>query len=58
MALECDPLAAYLRAVTAPLTLSRALANVGDSLSFTTMQFSPDPTVAVVQLCGTRPARP
>jgi arabinofuranosyltransferase len=51
-ALGCDPLAGYLHAVTAPLTLSRALANIGDSVSFTTMHFSPDPAVAVVQLCG------
>jgi arabinofuranosyltransferase len=58
VALRCDPLAAYLQAVTVPLTLSRALANIGDSVSFTTMQFSPDPTVAVVQLCGPRAARP
>jgi arabinofuranosyltransferase len=57
-ALHCDPLAAYLHAVTVPLTLSRALANIGDSVSFTTMQFSPDPTVAAVQLCGPQPARP
>jgi len=51
VALRCDPLARYLHAVTAPLTLSQALVNMGASLSFTTMQFSPDPTVAVLQLC-------
>jgi hypothetical protein len=45
-------LAHYLHAITAPLTLWRALANIGASVTFTTMQFSPDPTVAVVQLCG------
>jgi arabinofuranosyltransferase len=58
VALRCDPLAAYLHAVTGPLTLSRALANIGDSVSFTAMQFSPDPAVAVVQLCGPHAARP
>jgi arabinofuranosyltransferase len=52
VALGCDPLAHYLHAITAPLTLWRALANIGASVTFTTMQFSPDPTVAVVQLCG------
>jgi len=57
-ALGCDPLAAYLHAVTAPLTLAQAWANLADSLSFTTMQFSPDPGVAVVQLCTDRSARP
>ena len=57
LALRCDPLAAYLHAVTVPLNLSRALANIGDSVAFTTMQFSPDPAVAVVQLCGPHAAR-
>ena len=51
-ALTCDPLRAYLAAVTGPLTPGRLLANMGDSLSFTTMHFSADPRVAVVQLCG------
>ena len=58
LALECDPLATYLHAITGPLTLSRALANLGDSVSFTTMRFSPDPAVAAVQLCGPQVARP
>ena len=56
-ALGCDPLAAYLRAVTSPWTPAQAMANIGNSFSFTTMRFSPDPTVAVVQLCGPRIAR-
>jgi len=51
-AVDCDPLRAYLAAVTGPLTLSRMIANMGRSLSFTTMGFSADPTVAAVQLCG------
>jgi len=57
-ALDCDPLRAYLTAVTAPLTWSRALSNIGDSLGFTTMHYSADPTVAAVQLCGPRGAHP
>ena len=42
-ALRCDPLHAYLVAVTAPLTVGRMLSNIGDSLGFTTMHFSADP---------------
>jgi arabinofuranosyltransferase len=55
-ALACDPLRGYLAAVTGPLTVGRLVANIGDSLSFTTMHFSADPRLAVVQLCtpGTR----
>ena len=53
-ALGCDPLRAYLTAVTAPLTWSRALSNLGDSLGFTTMHYSAYPTLAAVQLCGPR----
>ncbi len=56
-ALSCDPLRAYLTAITAPLTVGRAFANIGDSLGFTTLQFSADPRVAAVQLCGTAGAR-
>ena len=41
----CDPLASYLRAITAPMTLSRFVGNIGDSLGFTTMSFSADPHV-------------
>jgi arabinofuranosyltransferase len=51
-AVACDPLRAYLDAVTGPLTLSRLAGNIANSTSFTTMEFSADPTVAVVQLCG------
>jgi arabinofuranosyltransferase len=56
-ALRCDPLHAYLVAVTAPLTVGRMLSNMGASLGFTTMQFSADPVVAVTQLCGPGTAR-
>jgi len=52
-ALGCDPLRAYLTAITTPLTLSQALSDVRHSFTFTTMQFSADPGVAAVQLCGT-----
>ena len=51
-AIGCDPLRAYLAAITGPLTISRLASNVGHSFSFTAMQFSADPAVAVVQLCG------
>ncbi|MGH9080124.1 MAG: hypothetical protein ACRDYE_08655 [Acidimicrobiales bacterium] len=51
-ALRCDPLNAYLRAITSPLTLGRAFDNLGDSFGFTTMSFSANPRVAVLQLCG------
>ena len=47
----CEPLASYLSAITAPLTASRALSNIGDSLRFTTLSFSADPRVAERQLC-------
>jgi len=50
-ALACEPLASYLSAITAPLTASRALSNIGDSLRFTTLSFSADPRVAERQLC-------
>jgi len=52
VALSCDPLKAYLAAITGPWTLSRALGNVGDSIGFTTMHFSAVPQIAVTQLCG------
>jgi hypothetical protein len=55
-ALGCDPLAAYLHAITAPMTVSRFVANLGDAVGFTTMSFSADPSVAAAQLCGTRRA--
>ena len=55
IAIGCDPLAAYLDAITGPLTISRMVSNAAGSLSFTTMEFSADPTVAVGQLC--RPAK-
>jgi arabinofuranosyltransferase len=52
LALGCDPLASYLRAITSPLTASRFVGNIGDSLGFTTMSFSADPARAAAQLCG------
>jgi hypothetical protein len=54
-AISCDPLSAYLVAITSPLTASRAVANIGDSVRFTSMSYSADPVVAADQLC-TAPA--
>ena len=54
-AISCDPLSAYLVAITSPLTASRAVANIGDSFRFTSMSYSADPVVAAGQLC-TAPA--
>jgi len=56
-ALSCDPLRSYLVAVTAPLTVGRMVSNMGASLRYTTMQFSADPRVAAVQLCGNAASR-
>jgi arabinofuranosyltransferase len=52
VAIGCDPLRAYLSAITAPLSFGRLVSDFGNSFTFTTMHFSPDPSVAVVQLCG------
>jgi len=51
-ALRCPPLAPYLAAITGPLTVGRAVSDLWHSVTWTTMQFSADPRVAVVQLCG------
>ena len=51
-AIGCDPLHAYLAAITAPLTFGRLVSDFGNSFTFTTMHFSANPSVAVVQLCG------
>ena len=51
-ALGCAPLSSYLHAITAPLTASQALANIGNAIGFTTMSFSAVPTRAATQLCG------
>jgi arabinofuranosyltransferase len=50
-AMGCAPLRSYLHAITAPLTLSQSLSNLGHSWRFTTMTFSADPKVAAAQLC-------
>jgi len=57
-ALACDPLSSYLHAITAPMSLSQAVANVAHSFSYTSMSFSADPTQAVRQLCGTATFQP
>ena len=51
-AIGCDPLRAYLSAITAPLSFGRLVSDFGNSFTFTTMHFSPNPSVAMVQLCG------
>lgn len=51
-ALACDPLRSYLGAITAPMGVSQAISNLGDSFRFTTMSFSANPTLAAAQLCG------
>jgi len=52
VALGCNPLAAYLHAVTAPWTVSQAVANVEHAWGFTTFSYSADPVQAAVDLCG------
>jgi arabinofuranosyltransferase len=52
-ALHCDPLASYLRTITAPLTISRFFDNIGHAFGFTSMSFSAQPVQAAKQLCGT-----
>ncbi|MGC8462141.1 MAG: hypothetical protein ACP5P9_00515 [Acidimicrobiales bacterium] len=51
-ALSCGPLAAYLHAITAPLTLSRALSDIAHAVGWTTLSFSEHPVRAEHQLCG------
>jgi hypothetical protein len=55
-ALGCDPLRAYLQAITTPMSLSRAASNFVHSFSYTAMSFRADPTPAVGQLCGRAPS--
>jgi arabinofuranosyltransferase len=50
-ALGCGTLHAYLRAITAPWGVSRALSDITHSVTFTTMAFSSQPRVAEQQLC-------
>jgi hypothetical protein len=51
-AMDCEPLRSYLRAITVPLTASRALHNFTQSFGYTTMSFSAIPSLAAAQLCG------
>ncbi len=57
-ALGCDPLAAYLRDITAPLSASRFLSDIGHAWGYTIMSFSADPAVAAGQLCRATAAHP
>ena len=50
-ALACDPLAAYLHAITAPMDISRFVSDLGGAFQFTTMSFSANPTLAASELC-------
>ena len=53
-AIGCGQLAGYLETITSPLTPSRALHSIWSSLGWTTMSFSADPRLAVIELCGPR----
>jgi arabinofuranosyltransferase len=50
-ALACEPLAGYLHAITAPLTVSRFFSDLAHSFSYTSMSFSADPARAATELC-------
>ena len=50
-ALGCGDLAAYLHAITSPLTPSRAWSDVIHAFTYTTLHFSGNPVVAKNQLC-------
>ncbi len=56
-ALSCGQLAAYLHAITAPLTLGRALSDIAHAFTWTTLSFSEHPVRAEQQLCGRAPDR-
>jgi len=51
-AVRCAPLDSYLQAITAPLTVSRAVSDITHAFSFTRMSFSPDANNAARQLCS------
>ena len=51
-ALGCDPLASYLRAITAPLTVSRFVSDIGAAFGNTTFSFRAEPSLAAATLCG------
>jgi arabinofuranosyltransferase len=56
-ALGCEPLAGYLHAITAPLTVSRFVSDLAHSFTDTTLSFSADPLRAADELCdGGSPA--
>ena len=50
-ALSCGGAAAYLHAITAPWTPSRAWSDLTHAVGWTTLRFSGDPEVAERQLC-------
>ena len=51
-AMQCQPLAGYLSAITGPLTWTSVLHDFEHSFTWTTMSFSADPSLAREQLCG------
>jgi hypothetical protein len=51
-AVRCAPLDSYLQAITAPLTVSQAAANITHAFSFTRMSISPDANNTARQLCS------
>ena len=50
-ALACPPLRRLRRAVTTPLTLHRALANIAAAPALTALRFAPEPQAAAAELC-------
>lgn len=52
VALQCNPLRAYLDAISVPLTITQALSNVFNSFSYTSMKFDASPMLAEKELCG------
>ncbi len=51
-ALSCAPIKRLERSADAPLTVGRFLRNIVDSFSNTSLRFSPNPEIALRELCG------
>jgi arabinofuranosyltransferase len=49
--LTCAPLSSYLHAITAPFGLRQAMSDIAHSLTYTRMEFDPNPVVADQELC-------
>jgi len=50
-ALSCQPLAGYLKSITAPLTFSQVFSNFVHAFTWTTMSYSSSPYLAEQELC-------